>query len=100
MIDGENRGKQDDAQKATTSPGDEAIGKKGKEKRKTTHSKPASRRDNVETLCMKYVQTDYCGLHISRLEASPRNERAAKISVLIPPNMEDTISLNRPEIGR
>jgi Mn-containing catalase len=26
-IDGEDRGKQDDAQKATTSPGDQAIGK-------------------------------------------------------------------------
>jgi Mn-containing catalase len=31
-IDGEDRGKQDDAQKATTSPKDEAIGKAGKSK--------------------------------------------------------------------
>jgi Mn-containing catalase len=38
-IDGEDRGKQDDAQKATNSLGDDAIGKKGKEKGKTSHSK-------------------------------------------------------------
>jgi Mn-containing catalase len=31
-IDGEDRGKQDDAQKATTSPKDEAIGKAGTSK--------------------------------------------------------------------
>jgi Mn-containing catalase len=35
-IDGEDRGKQDDAQKATTSLGDDAIGKK---KGKITHSR-------------------------------------------------------------
>jgi Mn-containing catalase len=34
-IEGEDRGKQDEAQKATTSPGEAAIGKKGVGKGKT-----------------------------------------------------------------
>ena len=38
-INGEDSGKQDDAQKATTSLGDDAIGKKGREKGKISHSK-------------------------------------------------------------
>jgi Mn-containing catalase len=38
-IDGEDRGKQDEAQKATTSPADEAIGKKASGKTKTVNGK-------------------------------------------------------------
>jgi Mn-containing catalase len=38
-IDGEDRGKQDDAQKATTSAADEAIGKKASSKTKTVNGK-------------------------------------------------------------
>ena len=38
-IDGEDRGKQDDAQKATTSAADEAIGKKNASKTKATNGK-------------------------------------------------------------
>ncbi|WP_433973041.1 manganese catalase family protein [Tunturiibacter lichenicola] len=38
-IDGEDRGKQDDAQKATTSPKDEAIGKAGKSRDRSHNGK-------------------------------------------------------------
>ncbi len=38
-IDGEDRGKQDEAQKATTSAADEAIGKKNAAKSRTTNGK-------------------------------------------------------------
>jgi Mn-containing catalase len=41
-VPGEDRGKQDEAQKATTSPGDGSIGKKATGKGKLSPSKPAA----------------------------------------------------------